>query len=490
MTYIYIDHLVHEFLTGLRDCRSVDCVLVKLSSAICSISDFAETFQLNVRELVDKFLSHPDVVKALVGLVRNLQDVEEKIQSDVRFKNLQPYLSSILNVIRQALQQTAREPSVHTEVSVQQQVQVVIYPSAPSKPQVPVDDYVSKFVAGVEDCRSVDCVLTKLSTAFLSMSDHAKSAPHIVQERELVNAFLSHPDVMKVLAGLASNLEYVEAKIRSDARFGNLRPYQSEILDAIRKACESYVSPRIYDVYERPPTWRVESIEHEYRRLPVLPPPKDYTLRKTIRIPVIGEDEDKSSARYEVKVPREFKLPFLRRARWKRAVKAIAIVAAVVVLLWILALYLQHWGSSSYSQQSVPIKELATNPEKYVDKEVVVEGILSLIPAEFYLRFCPGGNLKTDVDTYNLIEIVDTSLEYSIFATKPPDSHTRYYHYVEYWNPVYVYRFHGVLRRYSATCCTYEVDIRSGLQEKCGQVYVYILEITSPGEVVKVIERR
>jgi len=59
MAHIHIDEVVREFLIGVRDCRSVDCVLVKLSTAIYSISDSAGAFQPDVKELVDRFLSHP-----------------------------------------------------------------------------------------------------------------------------------------------------------------------------------------------------------------------------------------------------------------------------------------------------------------------------------------------------------------------------------------------------------------------------------------------
>lgn len=135
-----------------------------------------------------------------------------------------------------------------------------------------IDDVVYTFVMGARNCSSIDCVLVKLSAAILSISDFANAFPDSVREHELVNTFLSHPDVMKVLAGLADNLQYVETKIRSDVRFRNLRPYQNEILDAIRKACQSYVALQIYE--------------------------PDTSRKITYNIPVLSSGE--SSRRYEV----------------------------------------------------------------------------------------------------------------------------------------------------------------------------------------------
>jgi len=85
-----------------------------------------------------------------------------------------------------------------------------------------------QFLNGAKYCQSVDCFLSKLSTAFYAIRDGAGS-----NMDELVNRFLNHPDVLKTLKNLAYQTNVVESMIRSDARFKILQEYLPAIIEAI-----------------------------------------------------------------------------------------------------------------------------------------------------------------------------------------------------------------------------------------------------------------
>ena len=102
-----IDIYVNRFVVGASGCHTVNCVLVRLSSAFLAIKDFVEDFplgSLSEIDLVYESLNHPKVMRILAGLADHVDVVETKIQGDVRFKNLRPYLSLIIDAIRYASQ--------------------------------------------------------------------------------------------------------------------------------------------------------------------------------------------------------------------------------------------------------------------------------------------------------------------------------------------------------------------------------------------------
>lgn len=125
---------------------------------------------------------------------------------------------------------------------------------------------IERFLSGVDTCRSVDCVLIKLSSAFLEIRDFSKGFPTKETEAELIHEFLSHPNVMEVLAGLADSIDVVENKVLKDVRFSDLRPYVSQIIDAIRHASEKFIPQQVYHSYERPPLWQIEHREQRASR--------------------------------------------------------------------------------------------------------------------------------------------------------------------------------------------------------------------------------
>ncbi|MEM0311527.1 MAG: transglutaminase-like domain-containing protein [Ignisphaera sp.] len=94
--------VVRRFLDGVEGCESVDCILVRLSTAFFSMNDLARRFSLSIEELVNRFLSHPDVMKVLAGL--DIQLVVKKICCDARFSNLRQHQSKIIDAIKRASQ--------------------------------------------------------------------------------------------------------------------------------------------------------------------------------------------------------------------------------------------------------------------------------------------------------------------------------------------------------------------------------------------------
>jgi len=133
------------------------------------------------------------------------------------------------------------------------------------KPEDIVEEIVRKFAAGAETCHTVDCVLVRLSSAFLEISDFVKDFPTTAREEELITSFLNHPEVLRILAGLAFDTEVLEEKIALDPRFKNLRPHTIQILHAVKRASAEHPSKQHYSAFERPPVWRVESMEQELR---------------------------------------------------------------------------------------------------------------------------------------------------------------------------------------------------------------------------------
>ncbi len=125
-----------------------------------------------------------------------------------------------------------------------------------------INDVVSKFIKSVETCRTVDCVLVKLSTAISYLEDYAErpSTRHI-DVRSIIDKFLRDIRVREILAGLYPYIDFVRDKIYRDVRFRNLERYADLILDAIEIAGQCYAPRRVFQPIDRPPAWRIESEE-------------------------------------------------------------------------------------------------------------------------------------------------------------------------------------------------------------------------------------
>ncbi|MCS7112020.1 MAG: hypothetical protein RMI45_01210 [Ignisphaera sp.] len=120
-----------------------------------------------------------------------------------------------------------------------------------------------RFTMGVRDCKTIDCVLIKLTTAVCEIRDYVEAALESrYSSSALVHSFLSDPDVMKILAGLSHERRYVEAKILSDPRFSPLRIHLQLLLSAIDVAAEKGVKPyAVFRTDTRAPTWQIEYLE-------------------------------------------------------------------------------------------------------------------------------------------------------------------------------------------------------------------------------------
>jgi len=126
-----------------------------------------------------------------------------------------------------------------------------------------VDAIVDRFVVATETCRSIDCVLVKLSSAFFEIRGIVRDFPTTGSEKDLVNDFLNHPETLKVLAGLTNTIGAVENKVQSDPRFKDLRAYAPQIINAIKRASEMHTPRQVYYEHERPPLWRIEYEEQK-----------------------------------------------------------------------------------------------------------------------------------------------------------------------------------------------------------------------------------
>jgi len=215
-------------------------------------------------------------------------------------------------------------------------------------------DVIERFVSATATCQSVDCVLVRLSSAFLKIKDLAEGFSTSVSEEELIIAFLNHQEVLKVLAGLADNIEAVEDMIWSDPRFKILRPYTFQIINAIKRGSQIYVAPRVYYDYEKPPLWRIEYEEHKAREVE---PYTSYEMeeggtgfRRSYSIPVSYEAKGGESGSRRVSLPRvDFS---------KVSLILYAVLLAITAYVFVEVPWIAFYGEQYYigSLKTVPVK--------------------------------------------------------------------------------------------------------------------------------------
>jgi len=95
MTEFFLTALIYRFIDDVQYCHSIDCFLVKLSSAFFALKEHAGSSIEEYVKLVNKFLSHPLVLNTLRNYAHQLDVIESYIQSNVRFKNLREHLQAI-----------------------------------------------------------------------------------------------------------------------------------------------------------------------------------------------------------------------------------------------------------------------------------------------------------------------------------------------------------------------------------------------------------
>ncbi len=165
------------------------------------------------------------------------------------------------------------------------------------------NDIIEKFLIDVNLCRSVDCVLVKLSTAIYEIEDLTRSPLTSENAIELVHYFLYLESVQKILANLNSYKDFIEEKIYSDVRFKNLRKYGNIILNAIDNASRHHVGTLQLNRIKRPSIWYIDdkysykstiSVENEYYE------GKTTNYRTTYDYPYVSKDEEYEKQRIDL----------------------------------------------------------------------------------------------------------------------------------------------------------------------------------------------
>ena len=189
-----------------------------------------------------------------------------------------------------------------------------------------------KFLKDIDTCRSIDCYLTKLSSAVFALEDYLQGNPFVEMTNEgLVRDFLYNEDVQRVLANLADYWNVVARRIQSDVRFKNLRRYEDLILEAITAAsCRFPVSVSLStDV--RNALWRIE-YEEKYSS-------KDYEFYEAVEYvePVTSRRVELSEMARKESGARSKHYELLgntgseKRRNSKKVVAVIAIMALILV---------------------------------------------------------------------------------------------------------------------------------------------------------------
>lgn len=105
-----VKYVVDRFIVGVKGCKTVDCVLVKLSTAVYDIRSYTSSGGYTTSTLIHEFLQNSEVMKILSGLSYEKEYVEMKISTDPRFSSLKPYLQLIISAIDSA-EERGIEPS-------------------------------------------------------------------------------------------------------------------------------------------------------------------------------------------------------------------------------------------------------------------------------------------------------------------------------------------------------------------------------------------
>ena len=99
-----VSDAVKKFVYGCNGCESIDCVLIRLSTAIYTLEDYASKSlgSVSPRSLIQLFLENRDVKTILAGLAPNIDAVVRKIYNDPRFDNIKRYAPQIIEAINRA----------------------------------------------------------------------------------------------------------------------------------------------------------------------------------------------------------------------------------------------------------------------------------------------------------------------------------------------------------------------------------------------------
>jgi hypothetical protein len=104
---LYPEFVLEKFLADAPLCKNVDCLLVKLSTAVYALEDFLKEspfMQKSSAELIKEFLYDERVQRVLASLANYADTISMMVQNDPRFKNLRGYLDLLLEAVATASQ--------------------------------------------------------------------------------------------------------------------------------------------------------------------------------------------------------------------------------------------------------------------------------------------------------------------------------------------------------------------------------------------------
>jgi len=124
-----------------------------------------------------------------------------------------------------------------------------------------VRQFVERFIIGAKDCKTIDCILIKLSSALYDIRSYASASLNNYSASLLVNEFLHDFETMRILSGLAHEKDYVVMKILHDPRFTILNQYSHLIIASIDEASKKVEPIKVFSSDTRAPTWQIEQQE-------------------------------------------------------------------------------------------------------------------------------------------------------------------------------------------------------------------------------------
>jgi len=316
-----------------------------------------------------------------------------------------------------------------------------------------IDDLVKKFVAGADGCRTIDCILVRLSAELYSIEDYVRGFPTSDTTYTIFKEFLNQPEVQDKLQLLACTPETTAYVIQSNPRFKNLRPYLQLLMNTLENI-ECRPTATTIPVT----TGKIEPEEEE----------------------IYGEYVSPKYTSQHYSQPTPYPEPYKPYKKRTKIPKKLIPIIAIIIIIGALA-YANLAGIIPFTNpfhtesQVVTVKELALNPQKYVNQEVIVEGIFGkvLFPPD-YCESLKGERPNTTKQYYSYI-LYDTDLEYQFPLGRFPDENVRNYY------PTYIYRIHGVVKKYVVQCCKYDFF---GNKKYCYNIEIFVLQPLEPAEKI------
>ena len=111
MSQVNIDEVIDRFVEGVETCYSTDCLLVKLSSAVYTIEHISRS-PTQRKTLLTALLSDLRVSRILARFYPYKDEIRERIETNVRFKNLRDYIDIILGAVERSVEAVESPKSI------------------------------------------------------------------------------------------------------------------------------------------------------------------------------------------------------------------------------------------------------------------------------------------------------------------------------------------------------------------------------------------